>query len=59
MIDLRGTDDANQGMIIEEGVLPGPLAGFLSAPLSVAADAIGVDTDRGSSTGSARRGASW
>ena len=45
--DLGGASDPNQGMIIEEGALPGPIASFLPAPLGVAADLIGVDTDRG------------
>jgi cholesterol oxidase len=50
-IDLRGTPeakaDANQGLIIEEGALPGPIAGFLPSPLSATAKLIGVDTDAG------------
>jgi cholesterol oxidase len=47
VIDLRDTSDPNEGMIIEEGGLPGPIAGFLPVPLGVAADLIGVDTDQG------------
>jgi cholesterol oxidase len=47
VIDLRDTADVNQGMIIEEGSLPGPLAKFLPGPLSAAADLEGQDTDEG------------
>jgi cholesterol oxidase len=46
-IDLRGAEDANQGMLVEEGALPGPLAGFLPAPLAAAEKLVGVDTDHG------------
>ena len=34
-------------MIIEEGALPGPLAGLLPAPLAATADLVGQDTDEG------------
>lgn len=47
VIDLRDTADANQGMIIEEGSLPGPIAGLLPASLATTAELVGVDTDRG------------
>jgi cholesterol oxidase len=47
VIDLRDTADVDQGMIIEDGSLPGPLAGLLPAPLSVANDLVGQDTDHG------------
>ncbi|PSU34604.1 GMC family oxidoreductase N-terminal domain-containing protein [Photobacterium lutimaris] len=46
-IDLRDTGDVQQGMIIEEGSLPGALAPTLPAAFSVAAALSGVDTDRG------------
>lgn len=46
-IDLRGTANPDDGMLIEEGSLPGAIAGLLPAPLAVAADLIGVDTDEG------------
>jgi cholesterol oxidase len=45
--DLGGTADPEQGMIIEEGALPGPIAGFLAAPLAATAELVGVDTDTG------------
>ncbi|TMQ04577.1 MAG: choline dehydrogenase [Deltaproteobacteria bacterium] len=51
VIDLRNQDEAvadvNQGMIIEEGSLPGPIAKFLPWPMAAAAHAVGVDTDQG------------
>lgn len=48
VIDLRDPhDDLNRGMIIEEGALPGPLAGLLPAPLAATADLLGQDTDEG------------
>jgi cholesterol oxidase len=34
-------------MVIEEGALPGPIAGLVRGPLSATAKLIGVDTDRG------------
>lgn len=46
-IDLRGTADPDEGVIIEEGALPGPISAFLPLPLSAASDLIGVDTDEG------------
>lgn len=45
--DLDGAGDPDQGIIIEEGSLPGPLSGFLPLPLAAAADLIGLDTDQG------------
>lgn len=46
-IDLRGTPDADHGMLIEEGTLPGPIASFLPLPLATTADLVGIDTDQG------------
>lgn len=47
VLDLRDTGDADHGMIVEEGSLPGPIAGFLPSPLAAAATLVGVDTDPG------------
>jgi cholesterol oxidase len=46
VIDLRNTADVNDGMIIEDGSLPGAFACLLPAPLAVADDAIGVPPER-------------
>lgn len=46
-IDLRGTADPDQGILIEEGALPGPIAAFLPAPMAAASKLVGVDTDDG------------
>lgn len=46
-IDLRGTAKVDDGMLIEEGSLPGPIAGLLAAPMAATAGRIGVDTDEG------------
>jgi cholesterol oxidase len=47
VIDLRATDDVNDGMIIEEGSLPGPIAKLLPGPLGLADDAFGVSSPHG------------
>ncbi|MGH9449653.1 MAG: GMC family oxidoreductase N-terminal domain-containing protein [Terriglobia bacterium] len=41
VIDMRGQPELNDGMVIEEGSPPGPIAGFLPAGLSVASDLVG------------------
>ncbi len=46
-IDLRNTADVDDGMIIEEGAIPGALADFLPAGLSAASTLFGKDTDSG------------
>lgn len=47
VIDLRDQPVLNDGMIIEEGSPPGPLAGFLPASLAVAADLAGREVKPG------------
>lgn len=47
LIDLRGQDNLNDGMIIEEGVIPGALSGTLPAAFALQAKMIGKDTDEG------------
>jgi cholesterol oxidase len=47
VIDLRDTPDVDDGMIIEEGSLPGSIAAFLPKAMSIAADLGGIDTDQG------------
>ena len=44
VIDLRGQDDLNDGMIIEEGVIPGALSVSLPAAFAVQAKLVGKDT---------------
>ncbi|HEY0992481.1 MAG TPA: GMC family oxidoreductase N-terminal domain-containing protein, partial [Kofleriaceae bacterium] len=46
-IDLRTADNREQGMIIEEGAIPGPIAALVPLPMSIAAAKLGVDTDEG------------
>lgn len=41
VIDLRQQSQLDDGMIIEEGSPPGPIAGFLPGSLAVAADLVG------------------
>lgn len=45
LIDLRGTPDLDDGMVIEEGVLPGALAGMLPSSFAAGSKLIGRDTD--------------
>lgn len=47
MIDDRDTEDLEQGLILEEGSLPGALSSILPGLLSAAAGTIGTDTDDG------------
>jgi cholesterol oxidase len=47
VIDLRGTDRLNDGMIIEEGVIPSTLGPILAPALLMASRAVGEDTDAG------------
>ena len=47
VIDLRGQDNLNDGMIIEEGVIPGALSGTLPAAFALQAKMIGRDTAKG------------
>ncbi|MGH4020700.1 MAG: GMC family oxidoreductase N-terminal domain-containing protein [Pseudonocardiaceae bacterium] len=45
--DLREQPDLDDGMVIEEGVIPGALSGVLANALAAAARLDGVDTDTG------------
>ncbi len=47
IIDRREKSVLNEGMVIEEGAMPGPLALFYPKILSGAAKAFGKDTDKG------------
>jgi len=47
VIDLRGTETLADGMVIQEGVIPGALSTFVPSALSAAAAAVGRDTDSG------------
>lgn len=47
VIDGRGEAELTDGLIIEEGVIPGALGGFMPELLTLAGRAIGHDTDRG------------
>jgi cholesterol oxidase len=47
IIDMRDTARLEDGIIVEEGVIPGPLAFFLPAALAAAARVVGRDTDEG------------
>lgn len=47
LIDLRNSEQLNDGMVIEEGAIPGGLGSFLPAMLAVGAKAVGRDTDQG------------
>lgn len=44
VIDLRGQNNLNDGMIIEEGVIPGALSVTLPAAFAVQAKMVGTDT---------------
>ncbi|MCY4060603.1 MAG: GMC family oxidoreductase, partial [Gammaproteobacteria bacterium] len=46
-IDLRTTDSFREGLLIEEGVIPSPLAPLLPMAFKVTASLAGEDTDRG------------
>ncbi|MCC6922843.1 MAG: GMC family oxidoreductase N-terminal domain-containing protein [Nitrosomonas sp.] len=47
MIDDRNTENFEQGLILEEGSLPGALGSILPGLMSTAAELIGADTDGG------------
>jgi cholesterol oxidase len=47
VIDLRNQPKLEQGMIIEEGSIPGALASVLPLAMASAAKTTGIDTDRG------------
>ena len=47
IIDLRNRARLEDGMVIEEGSVPGPLANFLPAGLAATAPRHGTDTDSG------------
>ena len=46
-IDMRGTKDLADGMIIEEGAIPGALSALMPSILAATAAALGKDTDSG------------
>jgi len=47
IIDCRDTDRVDQAHVIEEGVIPGPLAPLVAEPLRLVARLTGFDTDTG------------
>lgn len=47
VIDLRDTERLDEGMIVEEGVIPSTLAPLLASSLLLASRAVGRDTDAG------------
>ena len=47
LIDLRGAANFEEGMVIEEGAIPGAIGGFLPAVMAATAAALGTDTDTG------------
>ncbi len=47
IIDLRETENLEEGMVIEEGAIPGGLDGFMPMLLAGAAGFVGRDTDDG------------
>jgi cholesterol oxidase len=47
IIDLRGTANLNDGMVIEEGAVPGAIANLMPLALSAAASVMGKDTTPG------------
>jgi cholesterol oxidase len=47
IIDLRQTDQLTQGMVIEDGGVPGGLAGFLPEIFAAVSAIEGIDTDSG------------
>lgn len=46
LIDLRSTPSLDEGMVIEEGAIPGGLGPFLPTVMAIAAKSFGYDTDR-------------
>lgn len=47
IIDLRERDTLDEGMVIEEGVIPSPLGRLLPPAFAAASGLLGDDTDRG------------
>ncbi len=47
VIDLRGTADVKDGMVIEEGAIPGAAGGILPQAWADASAMLGVNTERG------------
>jgi cholesterol oxidase len=47
IIDQRQGPDLDEGLVIEEGAIPGVLAKFIPQAMALAAKAIGTDTDQG------------
>lgn len=47
LIDTRDQGELDDGLVIEEGSIPGALANFLPPAMAAAARAVGVDTDPG------------
>jgi len=47
VIDLREQSTLNDGMVIEDGSVPGALTGFLPIGLAMAAGLVGKDTEQG------------
>ena len=47
LIDLRATPSLDDGMVIEEGAIPGGMGPFLPAIMATASKALGRDTDKG------------
>ena len=45
LIDLRGTANLEEGMVIEEGAIPGAIGGSLPGVMAATAAAVGTDTD--------------
>jgi cholesterol oxidase len=46
-VDLRNTANVADGFVVEEGSIPGAIAGLLAEPMGVVAGVTGVDTDDG------------
>jgi len=55
IIDLRDRPELDEGMVIEEGVVPGAIGGLLAGPFAAAAHTGGRDTDRGDTPAEMRR----
>jgi cholesterol oxidase len=47
IIDLRGTEHVDEGMVIEEGAVPAALGSYLPALFAAVAPLLGQDTDEG------------
>ncbi len=47
IIDVRNRENLNEGMVIEEGVVPSPLASLLPAAFATASHIVGKGTDTG------------